>query len=357
MKKNYKVSKENLINCYNDQNIVDVKLASEKFGIPEHMIKSNCRELKLRYSDPYLRKKLIETIQCPVCTWSGNIGFTSHIFKSKDEKHEEWMKNLISLYNDVKSSYEVAGLNKLSPPIIKTLLKAANVLKSSNTNLHKCPICNWENICYFPKHIRESNDNEHNKFKQDVIRKYVNEEMSPAMIANEYKIAVLSVTKILVDLGIKTRNHHESVINAIKHDRHNINAYGIGGYRSDLNNSFRSIPEANFARILKYNNIVYKKEVAYNLYDDESMKLLSTYFLDFLINDDQGIEIKGYGDDYNFKNKEKISLFIKQYPNIKLKVIYCTSEEWKNLEKEYMPLIPLWETQVKNLKTHPELYS
>jgi hypothetical protein len=225
----------------------------------------------------------------------------------------------------------------------------------SKTILRKCPICSWSDICHFPKHIRESNDYEHNKFKQDIIKKYVEEKMSLWMIANEYNLSSSSIGGILNDLNIKIRDHHEAVINAIKHNRHNIKAYGIGGFRKDLNDTFRCMAEANFARILTYNKIKFQKEVPFNLY--ENNKLLTTYFLDFLIGDNQGIEIKGFGNDYNFKNKEKIILFTKQYPNIKLKVLYCTSQEWKNLEKKYSALIPLWENKSKNLKNHPEVYS
>ena len=49
------------------------------------------------------------------------------------------------------------------------------------------------------------------------------------------------------------------------------NGRGLGGKRPDLNNQyFRSMWEANFARVLKYKNIEYKYEEKIPIYDEHN---------------------------------------------------------------------------------------
>jgi hypothetical protein len=214
---------------------------------------------------------------------------------------------------------------------------------------HKCPVCNWLGTDNLPKHIINNDDELHKQLKKDIVKKYIIEKSSPFMIAKFYNITCILIVSILKKLNIDIRNHKEAVANAVQENRQNINAYGFSGFRKDLNSYFRSCAEANFARILKYEKIDYKQEIAFKLFD-ENHNFLCTYFLDFLIADDQGFEIKGYEKNGLFKNKEKIILFKKQYPNIKLKVLFCSSKEWKDIQQKYEKLIPLWESKKQNIK-------
>lgn len=363
MKKRWVISREQLLEC-STNNIVDVKLAAEKLNVLKRIIKMCCREYKLRFEDNYEADKTILTTQCPIesCSWSGSFRFSTHMLKSNDKDHKQWLNQLIKYYEQYGAVDKVAELDdikryNITNVVIEKILKDLKALKKNVVNMTKCPIssCTWQGQFQLPKHIRESNDLEHNKFKEDVKRKYIVEKMSPAMIRRQYNISNMSVKKILKDLGVDLRSHHDSVITAIQNNRHNINAYGISGFRDDIGLYCRSLPEANFARILKYENINFKKEVPFNLFD-ENGNLEKTYFLDFLANEDQGFEIKGYGDDYDFKNKLKITQFTKQYPNIKLKVIFCSSQEWKDMTEKYSKFIPLWETARFNIRTNPESF-
>jgi len=357
MKKKYLVSREDLLSCCNEQGIVEIDKVIKKFNFPINIIKSNCKEFKLRFQHGYSKKNNISTIQCPCCPWSGNFQFSSHMIKAKDQKHTDWIANLISLYVELKSVYKASEKVEMSAAIIKKILKKLNVLKSNKMNKSKCPCCDWEGFILF-SHISEMKDDRHDKFKEDIIKKYLEEKMSPGIIAEYYNISISSVKKILKNLNIPIRSHLEAVANAVEMNRHNINAYGIGGKRKDLNNEhYRSIPEANFARYLNYKNLKFKHEVAYKLFDEDG-KFITTYFLDFLVDEKYGFEIKAYDlENGDFKNREKIILFKKQHPEIELKVLFCIKNNWKSLCEKYSKLIPLWETTVRNIKTNPEIYT
>jgi len=220
--------------------------------------------------------------------------------------------------------------------------------------VHKCPVCNWTGT-YLPFHILNTLNESHKNFINTIIKIYVEEKMSCPMIGELYKITHGFVGSILKKSGVKIRNRQQAAINAIQQNR--ISApLGYCGYRKGLTGIFRSSPEANFARVLEYEKIPYKREILYDLYDEHG-KLLCSYFLDFLLTENQGVEIKGYlRKDGNFPGKDKINMFIKQYPHIKLKVFFCSSKEWQEFEKKYSKLIPLWESENRNLKTNPEIF-
>jgi hypothetical protein len=130
-------------------------------------------------------------------------------------------------------------------------------------------------------------------------------------------------------------------------------SFGIQGTRKDTGNvHFRSTLEANYARYLDYNRIRYIYEYkCFELIKEDGG--LTTYRPDFyLIDTNEYIETK----NYNRAGVDKIVLMKLQYPDIKLKVIYQHSEEWKAIESKYKLLISLWETNKQNLRKTKELY-
>lgn len=214
----------------------------------------------------------------------------------------------------------------------------------------KCPLSNcsftYFNYSDLKKHFLEKKDDkEHFDFIKIIGEKYSINLMSPDMIKNELGVSKKFIELALEFMNIKIRNHVEAVSVSVQQNRQNISAYGNGYFREDLQCFFRSNPEANFARILKMQNINFEYEKRFSILDKNG-KLLCTYGLDFFIEKfNQGIEIKGYQEkNGDFKNRPKILLFKKQYPNIKFKVLFCDSKEWKDLVAKYKPLIYNWES-------------
>jgi hypothetical protein len=107
-----------------------------------------------------------------------------------------------------------------------------------------------------------------------------------------------------------------------------------GGRRKDLNDKyFRSNWEANYARILNEQKISWE-------YEPETFSLSNglTYTPDFKIAPNKYVEIKGW---YDNDSKEKISLFLKEYPRLELDLIGET--EYYSLRNVFKSKIPLWE--------------
>jgi hypothetical protein len=107
---------------------------------------------------------------------------------------------------------------------------------------------------------------------------------------------------------------------------------GKGGFRQDLGFYCRSTWEANFARILKYQN----KEF---LYESKTFFLndILSYTPDFYC-ENVWYEIKGYMDN---NSKLKLDLFSKLYPDEKICIIEL--KEYNILKQDFKHLIPLWE--------------
>jgi hypothetical protein len=107
-----------------------------------------------------------------------------------------------------------------------------------------------------------------------------------------------------------------------------------GGRRQDINDQyFRSNWEANYARILNEQNISWQ-------YEPETFELSNgtTYTPDFKIGDNKFVEIKGW---YDNDSKEKISLFMKEYPHYELDLI--GEREYYSLRSLFKHKIPTWE--------------
>lgn len=121
------------------------------------------------------------------------------------------------------------------------------------------------------------------------------------------------------------------------------------GFRNDLNMSFRSTWEANYARILEHNKqkIVYEKQ-RFPLYKDN--ELYRVYTPDFKLSDTKYVELKGHAESSSvwtcscsrcIRDKEKLELFKIQYPDIDL--CFIGKKEYKDFSDRYALLINNWE--------------
>jgi hypothetical protein len=112
-----------------------------------------------------------------------------------------------------------------------------------------------------------------------------------------------------------------------------------GGKRIDLNNIyFRSVWEANYARLLNYLDIKWKFEPKTFIFK-KIKKGTKSYLPDFYLpKSDEYVEIKGW---MTKKSKTQFKRMAKYYPNIKLNII--DSKKYLKLERQYSDLIPNWE--------------
>jgi len=122
------------------------------------------------------------------------------------------------------------------------------------------------------------------------------------------------------------------------------------GMRKDLEMSFRSSWEANYARILKFNNrdIEYEKD-RFTLYEDDGT-IANVYTPDFKIEDNIFIEIKGHADSSTewgcscrrcLRDKGKMNMMIEQYAEIK--VILIGRKDYQELCCKYNMVVNNWE--------------
>lgn len=112
--------------------------------------------------------------------------------------------------------------------------------------------------------------------------------------------------------------------------------YSAIGWREDLGHKVRSTWEANYARTLIAQGIVYQYEpVSFNL-------SVGTYTPDFKVfhpvDGEYFVEVKGYMDDASIKKLREFALL---YPQTKLVVIGPV--EYKVLTEKWKSRIPLWE--------------
>jgi len=124
----------------------------------------------------------------------------------------------------------------------------------------------------------------------------------------------------------------ESASNRVRNKRESLYTSAIGGTREDLKGYFRSNWEANFARVLNYQNKSWE-------YEPSSFTLSNgrTYTPDFL-SENVYYEIKGRFTD---ACREKLELFRSEYPDIQLVLI--DGVKYDELRLQYKSLIPTWE--------------
>jgi len=105
-----------------------------------------------------------------------------------------------------------------------------------------------------------------------------------------------------------------------------------GGFRKDLGMYFRSGWEANYARLLKFQNKIWEYEpISFNL------KINGSYTPDFKVGDDF-FEIKGKVEK---SFEKKLKEFKEIYPHINLYIIY--EKEYRQLSRMYKKTILNWE--------------
>jgi len=122
-----------------------------------------------------------------------------------------------------------------------------------------------------------------------------------------------------------------------------------GNKRADLGMYFRSTWEANYARILNYENTEWEYETGrFSLLDDAG-EIAAVYTPDFLVNG-KWIEIKGHADasdDWECdckrceRDKLKMLLFAEQYPDEEIEII--GKREYRKISKKYASIIESWE--------------
>lgn len=106
------------------------------------------------------------------------------------------------------------------------------------------------------------------------------------------------------------------------------------GYREDLKEYFRSTWEANFARILKFENEYYEYE-KYSFFLEKGSRYIPDFYLP---QEDVFVEIKGY---WNERGKNKVLRFKKQYPD---KLLIIVGEKtYDYLKNSYQKIILNWE--------------
>lgn len=141
---------------------------------------------------------------------------------------------------------------------------------------------------------------------------------------------------------------------------------GIGGFRKDLPHYTRSTLEANFARLLRLRGVPYE-------YEPKCFKLPdgSHYTPDFhlalaLMEGNQVVIPAGWVELKGWRTKEgglpagtqeKVDALRALLPGEAVTVIVQSDDLWRRLEQQYAPLIDLWETPRRNLRTNPELFS
>lgn len=138
---------------------------------------------------------------------------------------------------------------------------------------------------------------------------------------------------------------------------------GISGKRKDVGFK-RSTWEANLARIFLYQNKKFRYEP--KIFRLKGLSDQALFIPDFKVGDTWW-ETKGWLDKRSY---EKIKLFLEQHPDEKLILVCrpkyilkkyrlpknCEYTNYPDLEEKFRTLIPNWETERVNFKTHPELF-
>jgi len=122
------------------------------------------------------------------------------------------------------------------------------------------------------------------------------------------------------------------------------------GMRKDLKMSFRSSWEANYARVLKFNDkkIEYEND-RFTLYEEDG-SMANVYTPDFKIDDKVFVEVKGHADSADewgcsckrcLRDKGKMKMMAEQYPEIE--IILIGRKEYKELCQKYNVFVDNWE--------------
>ena len=136
---------------------------------------------------------------------------------------------------------------------------------------------------------------------------------------------------------------------------------GIGGFRKDLPHYTRSMLEANFARLLRLLDVPYEYEPkCFKLPDGQGHYTPDFHLALALMEGNRVIipagwvELKGWRTkegDLPAGTQEKVDALRALLPGEAVTVIVQSDDLWRRLEQKYAPLIGLWETPRRNLRT------
>lgn len=343
--------------CNTERQDLSQHIKEHGISVSEYKKKFNIDSVidkELRSSRRQARKNKYKC-ECPVCKekFKSQKQILRHAMKKQDSEHskivfndtnsDEWIeckicglrrkKLLIHIreHNISKEDYE-----KQYGPLFSDKYKSEMIANGSVG--HKSEDYIGElNPFYGRKHSRKTKDKISNTIK--INNKNRSKHFNKDRIHTEE-------SKTNMSLGRMGRKNHRFGKQAPKGV-----SFGIQGVRSDIGHYVRSTLEANYARYLQYNNIKYLYELQAFLLKVDNREM--NYWPDFyLVETDEYVELK----NYKRAGIDKVELTKLQYPEVKIRVLYQNSDEWKKIDNEYSKLIDLWENSKKNLRLRPELY-
>jgi len=240
------------------------------------------------------KTKLKQQTDCKSCKLKKGVKTrkSNGSYERTEEQNKKLSETLKRQYDNGERKFSKEALEKLSKGLTERWASGEMKNKSQETCLKKYGVDHWTKASQ--SRIKLSNARKGFKFSKEVRR-------------NMSKAAAKRIKK------------------------YKIYSFGNGGFREDINLYVRSNWEANFARVLEYNKIIFQYEL-----DTFEISGGITYTPDFKVGNIY-FEIKGYMDS---RSEEKISAFKKSYPNITLAVI--SGDEYDLLRRSYSDKI-LWE--------------
>jgi len=131
---------------------------------------------------------------------------------------------------------------------------------------------------------------------------------------------------------------------------------GICGFRKDISHYCRSTLEANFARILLHEGVLYEYEP--KVFDLKGKKVVPDFYLHSSLGDVPAgwVELKGWRKaDGSFPRMEPFILEALKNQGVKVFILCQHDDLWKHLEAVYSSKI-LWENAQNNLRANPEMF-
>lgn len=307
-----------------DRNKYYINIKCEYCGKEKEIKRSSLNRTKHFYcceKHYHLARMKDKIVICKNC----NKEFT---IKNKDSNH----------FCSIKCENEYAKTHKF---VIKKCVNCDNEFKAFNKNKKFCSIeCK-----------KEYNKHKHTKIKKckycgKTFNTIYDGKFCSISCASKYYVPIIGFGSIIRPENVWNKNLKncfdeetllklsDSITLSIIEGRKNKDNWSGAGYRNDIGHYVRSTWEANFARIILYEHKHY-------LYEKQRFLLSNnTYYIPdfYIIEENCFYEIKGY---FLPDAKNKFELFKKEYPDIKIKLIY--HDEYKQLYKKYNKLIPNWE--------------
>jgi hypothetical protein len=236
----------------------------------------------------YTKKKTCSKCKLCIKKQSVETRYKNCSYQRTKEQNEKLSKTLKNKYKNGWNPNTEEVKKFLSENLKKRWLSGEMSAKTKKTCLEKYGVSHWTKI---RKHYEMTEASKINKSVFAIL----NRETKPRK-------------KLSDDCILKMRISAQKRIAEGK----TLHSRGNGGFRKDLQHYVRSNWEANFARILNYNNVKYEYEKHFFVFPNGS-----TYTPDFLI-DDTFFEIKGYWTNVA---KQKFELMKIHYPHINVTII------------------------------------